>query len=174
MLGSATQRIDFLQALRTVVQAEVGRGYDDRLGRAVFHNREARSAFWASTTAFILDSANARIESAEIPNVIDSIINVIEAPFDEFEGQGTQEIAFRHITFPQTYTIPSGGTTIVLFVDISSFTNHVRDWVELESGVDYTYSLPSIAPILERSPLATCHNHPQPNGALADVHLDAG
>ena len=172
LLGSARERIDFLQALRTVVQAEVGRGYDDRRGRAVFRNREARSAFWATTTAFVLDSSNVRIESAQIPNVIDSIINVIEAPFDEFTAQGSQAIEFRSISPPHTYTIPSGGATLILFVDDSSFTSHVRDWVELERGVDYTYTLPTITPVLDFDPLNPAIVVPNPTGLSQTFTLE--
>ena len=166
LLGSAVERIDFLQALRTVVQAEVGRGYDDRRGRAIFRNREGRTNSWANTATlrtYTLDHSNVRIEAAEVPNLIHSIINTIEAPFDAFEGQGLAAISFRDITLPKTYTIPSGGTTIVLHVDDTGFTNHVRDWSSLVRGADYTYTLTDESPVLEFDPLRPAIAIPNPS-----------
>ena len=171
LLGSAEERIDFLAALRTIIQAEVGRGYDNRHGHVVFRNRQGRSNFWATTTSFTLDHSNARIEQAEIGNVLETIVNQVSAPFDEFTGQGQQAITFLGISLPTTYSIPSGGTTLRLFVDISGFTAFIKDWAELTRGVDYTYTLPNIDPILEFSPATPAVHVPNPTNAAQEFVL---
>ena len=108
LLGSGRQRTQVLGALRTVVQAEVGHGYDDRLGRVVFENRVHRSALWATAVALRLDHTNAQIERASIGNVQDSIINIVSGTGDSYNTRGLQDITF-NTALPLTVTVGPGG-----------------------------------------------------------------
>ena len=150
LLGSGRMRTAVLGALRTIVQAEVGRGYDNRLGRVVFENRTHRSDYWATGPSILrLDHTNSQIERASIESVDDAIVNIISGTGDGYNSLGVQDIDFEDTSFPISYAIPTGGRTILLDVDISGNTKFVQSWEELLSPVDYTYTL-DLLPIIER------------------------
>ena len=150
LLGSGRQRTQVLGALRTVVQAEVGRGYDNRHGQVVFENRRHRSDYWASNPTILrLDHTNSVMERASIESIDDAIVNIISGTGDSYNSLGVQDVDFTDQSFPTTYTVPTGGRTILLDVDISGNTKFVQSWENLLSPVDYTYTL-DLVPTLVR------------------------
>ena len=151
LLGSGRQRTQVLGALRTIVQAEVGRGYDNRLGQVVFENRTHRSDYWATGPGFLrLDHTNSQIERAAIESVDDAIVNIISGTGDGFNSLGVQDIDFTDQSFPAVYTIPpEGGRSLLLDVDVSGNTKFIQSWEDLLSPVDYTYTL-DLVPSLVR------------------------
>ena len=150
LLGSGRQRTQVLGALRTVVQAEVGRGYDNRLGQVVFENRRHRSDYWATSPSILrLDHTNSQIERASIESIDDAIVNLISGTGDSYNSLGVQDIDFTDTAFPITYDVPTGGRTILLDVDVSGNTKFVQSWEDLLSPVDYTYTL-DLQPTLVR------------------------
>ena len=148
LLGSGRQRTAVLSALRTVVQAEVGRAYDDRFGRVVFENRTHRSSFWANATALLLDHSNTLIERASIGNVDDSIVNIVSGTGDAYNSLGLQDIGFTQ-SLPMTVTVQPGGRIILLDVDTSGNVEFIQSWEPLERGGDFTYTLGDVDPFLE-------------------------
>ena len=153
LLGSGRMRTQVLGALRTIVQAEVGRGYDNRLGRVVFENRTHRSERWASNPSVLrLDHTNSQIERASIASVDDSIVNLISGTGDSYVTLGVQDIDFT-ISLPATFDVLPGGRTLLLNVDTSGNTEFVQSWTPLVRGTDYTYTLTD-APIIERGALS--------------------
>ena len=150
LLGSGRQRTALLGALRTVVQAEVGRGFDERWGHVVFQSRTHRSDYWATNPSILrLDHDNSQIERASIESIDDAIVNLISGTGDGYNSLGVQDVDFEDTSFPITYDVPTGGRTILLDVDISGNTKFVQSWENLLSPVDYTYTLDSL-PIVER------------------------
>ena len=59
--GANRQRVPFLDAVKVICQAEVGRCYDDRLGRVVFESRVQRSGFQGRTPFVVDEGAGAKI-----------------------------------------------------------------------------------------------------------------
>ena len=150
LLGSGRRRVQVLGALRTIVQAEVGRAFDDRQGHVVFENRTHRSGRWASRPSQLrLDDTNSQIERASIANIDDSIVNLISGTGDAYNSLGVQDVDFVDTTLPMTYFIPTGGRIIILSVDTSGNTEFVQSWEDLLSPVDYTYTL-NLQPDIER------------------------
>ena len=150
LLGSGRMRTAVLGALRTIVQAEVGRGFDDRMGTVVFQGRTHRSDYWATNPSVLrLDHTNSQIERASIESIDDAIVNIISGTGDAYNSQGVQDVEFEDTVFPITYDVPTGGRTILLDVDISGNAKFVQSWEDLLSPVDYSYTL-GVEPILER------------------------
>ena len=150
LLGSGRRRVQVLGALRTIVQAEVGRAFDDRKGRVVFENRTHRSGRWASRPGQLrLDASNSLIERASIASIDDQIVNLISGTGDSYNSLGIQDVDFVDTTLPMTYFIPTGGRIIILSVDTSGSTEFVQSWEDLLSPVDYTYTL-NLQPDIER------------------------
>ena len=150
LLGSGRRRVQVLGALRTIVQAEVGRAFDDRKGRVVFENRTHRSGRWASRPGQLrLDASNSVIERASIASIDDQIVNLISGTGDSYNSLGVQDVDFVDTTLPMTYFIPTGGRIIILSVDTSGSTEFVQSWEDLLSPVDYTYTL-GLQPDIER------------------------
>ena len=150
LLGSGRRRVQVLSALRTIVQAEVGRAFDDRQGRVVFENRTHRSGRWASRPSQLrLDDTNSQIERASISAIDDSIVNLISGTGDAYNSLGVQDVDFVDTTLPMTYFIPTGGRIIILSADTSGATEFVQSWEDLLSPVDYTYTL-GLQPDIER------------------------
>ena len=150
LVGSGRMRVQVLGALQTIVQAEVGRGFDNRQGRVVFQNRNHRSDYWATAPSILrLDHTNSQIERASIESIDDSIVNIISGTGDSYNSLGIQDVDFVGTSFPITYNIETGGRTILLNVDTSGNTELVQSWEELLSPVDYTYTL-DLQPIIAR------------------------
>ena len=163
LLGSGRMRTQVLGALRTIVQAEVGRGYDNRLGQVVFENRTHRSTHWASNPAVLrLDHTNSVIERASIPSVDDSIVNIISGTGDSYVTLGVQDIDFT-IALPFTFDVLPGGRTILLNVDSSGSTEFIQSWEDLARGTDYTYTLDPDDPIIARGALTLGIYIPNPS-----------
>ena len=150
LLGSGRMRTQVLGALRTIVQAEVGRGYDNQLGQVVFENRTHRSDYYATRPSILrLDHTNSQIERASIASVDDSIVNLISGTGDSYVTLGVQDIDFT-IALPFTFDVLPGGRTMLLNVDTSGSVEFIQSWTDLARGTDYTYTLTDRDPIIER------------------------
>ena len=171
LLGSGRMRTQVLGALRTIVQAEVGRGYDNRLGRVVFENRTHRTDYWATNPPILqLDHTNSQIERASIASVDDSIVNIISGTGDSYVTLGVQDIDFT-IALPFTFDVLPGGRTMLLNVDTSGNTEFVQSWTDLVRGTDYTYTLnPDATRFIERGSLTLGILHSQPVADYTELY----
>ena len=164
-----------LSALRTIVQAEVGRAIR-RQAWAALYSRTAHigADAWAARPGLLrLNASNSQIERASIASIDDSIVNLISGTGDSYNSLGVQDVDFVDTTLPMTYFIPTAGRIIILSVDTSGDTEFVQSWEDLLSPVDYTYTL-ALQPDIERGDSTIGIFIPNPSPVPSDLHPQPG